>query len=560
MAVRVMDRGGRVSALSTLSRKKQITYEQTLVALQNTVMNAISMRTQAFQSQIDGKRKLNKECGYPDVISPESYVELWKRFGLAERVIKCKSEATWESSPDIYETEKQAKTKKGVKQDKSEWEKRLDELEKKHQIRAKLARLDELAGVGQYGVMLIGLNDGLKLSQPVAGINPKTGEPTPNAPKEREITSLRPFMEIDAKVVEWETDRLNPRYGKPKFYRLNLNEVSSTGKGSSSTSSGPNTLDNRVHWTRVVHFADECTSSEIFATPRAQACFNTLLDARKIAAAAPEMFWKGGFPGLGMKVDPAMFEAGMPIKINKKAIRKEIEDYQNGLQRYLALVGMEPVSLGVQVADPTQTMNMLLQLVATTIAVPLSVLLGTDQAKLGGANSTDQFSKQWSKRLSRRQNLKITPNLIRPFIDRLMHIGVLPRIEEYFVDWPNLDEETKAEKIKNAVMIADALSKYIAGDCRYVMPEKYFLTLVLGFSEEEADAMLEDGLELEEEDQAEADANVEAGLAPDGSPLPLPPVMKGPGAGGPLAKKKQVPPGTPKPTKKKKAPTKPPAE
>src|SRR5690606_25975697 len=158
-----------------------------------------------------------------------------------------------------------------------------------HNLWHYLERIDILSGIGHYGVLLIGLDDGMELDQPAAGLNER-GEPLPNRPQ-RKITFLRCFDESLAKVESYETDVTNPRFGQPRFYNLTFADTRAVSVIQGNTLS----VTKRVHWSRVVHIADNRTTSEIVGTPRMKDVFNYLYDLSKILGGSAEMFWKGGF-------------------------------------------------------------------------------------------------------------------------------------------------------------------------------------------------------------------------------------------------------------------------
>jgi hypothetical protein len=61
-----------------------------------------------------------------------------------------------------------------------------------------------------------------------------------------------------------------------------------------------------------------------------------------------------------------------------------------------------------------------LDYMAIALGVPKRVFMGSEQGEL----ASSQDSKSWGKRVIKRQNEYLTPMLIRPFIDRLIAMGV----------------------------------------------------------------------------------------------------------------------------------------
>ena len=69
--------------------------------------------------------------------------------------------------------------------------------------------------------------------------------------------------------------------------------------------------------------------------------------------------------------------------------------------------------------------------IALSMSVPYRIFIRTEEAKL----SSTQDINTMNKRITKRQGGYFTPMLLRPLIDRLIAFGVLPDIEEYFIEW-----------------------------------------------------------------------------------------------------------------------------
>jgi hypothetical protein len=225
-------------------------------------------------------------------------------------------------------------------------------------------------------------------------------------------------------------------------------------------------------------------NSDIYGQPRMERVFNRLLDIKKIAGGSGEMFWKGGFPGLSLE---AMPEADEQITFDPEATKDQMEKYMNGLQRYLALVGMQAKTLTVQVADPTPHLDVQLRLIATALGVPWRVFIGSEQSELASTQDT----RRWNKRLVHRRETYLTPYLIRPLVDRLSAAGALPTPKELIVKWPDPEAPNKTEQTQLAQQASEAMAKYVQSGSDVLMSPFHFLTLILGMSDDEATAVVE---------------------------------------------------------------------
>ena len=318
---------------------------------------------------------------------------------------------------------------------------------------------------------MLGTDDGKQLNEPVEGIDLKTGEKTGKKGKERKLLYLKPFDQSVVKIKTNESDVTSPRYGFPTMYTIDF-------AAETSNTSDINTKE--VHWTRVIHVADNRDISETLGIPRMRNVYNRILDVRKILSGSGEMFWKGGFPGYSLEVNPDLDVT--LTDTDKIAIRKEMKDYSDGLQRYIALTGISVKSLEPQVSDPKGHIDAQIKYIALSMSVPYRIFIGTEEAKL----ASTQDVKTMNKRVAKRQEGYLTPMLLRPLIDRLIAYGVLPEVDEYFVEWPDLNTPTDEDKAKVAVLKTEALAKYVQAGLDSLIAPKEYLMIIFGMTEEEA--------------------------------------------------------------------------
>jgi len=454
-------------------------------ALSILTSNATLMRQELLKKLLDGNgRDIDSECGYPTVITPQDYRNMYDREGIAGRIVDVWPEESWASAPLVYETESP--------DTETEFEKVWEEVAKKHKVFHFLARADQLSGVGRFGILLIGIDDGLELSEPVEGVNAIGDGRTGKGSVSKKIIYLRPFDESVVTISEYDRDVTSPRFGLPKFYNINFSDESG------------NSFSQKVHWHRAVHFADMREMSEVYGTPRMKKSYNRLLDIRKILSGSGEMFWRGAFPGYSFEVNQDA--NGGQVELDKESLRNEMENYTNGLQRYMALTGVTAKSLEPQVADPTGHLTAQLEVIALTLAIPKRILFGSEQAEL----ASTQDSKTWNKRLKRRQEEYVTPMVVRPFVDRLIALGVLPIVKEYYVSWPDVTAMSEKELAEVAKAWAEALARYVAGGVDQIVAPDEFLGIFAKLSVEEInqikeslDSYLEEERALHEEEQAD---------------------------------------------------------
>jgi hypothetical protein len=483
------------------------------------VANAMMSRTQLMSSLMDPRRDLNHECGYPETsqLTPQMYRNMFDRESVAARVVEVVPLETWKVQPSVFEDEDMDVET----QFEQAWEEMTNGLrgeswyqdEEGSPIWDALLRADVMSGVGSYGVLLLGADDGLPLNAP---LEPKPG---------RKLLFLRVFDESLAQISAYEMDMGNPRYGKPTMYLLTFADPAEVHSGQ-----GQITTTESVHWSRVVHLADNLGSSELFGVPRMRPVFNNLHNLCKLYGGSAEMYWRGAFPGISLETHPQL---GGDVEVDAAATRESMEQYMNGLQRYFSLMGMSAKSLAPQVVDPTPQINTQLEAICIKLGIPKRVFMGSERGEL----SSGQDKDTWDDRLRARQRMYVTPRLIVPFVDRCIVMGFLPEPEGYSVSWPDLSEANAIEQATNAGLITDAMSKYVGGSVDVLIEPKNFLTKVLHFTDEEAEEIseattshVEEGgisQPVDEREEAMADLDIvekEKSIEQIGKPKPVAPV------------------------------------
>jgi uncharacterized protein len=401
-----------------------------------------------------GKRDLYEALGYPVTLGFGDYLARYTRQDIAARIINAFPDACWGKVPEVQESH----------DSETPFEKAWKELLVQIPVWHYLKRIDRISGIGRYGILLIGFDDGKPLDKPVT-----------NASK---VIYLRPFTEELSSIQEWESDPKNERYGLPKTYQLTVSQPASIG-GIALTAK-PIT----VHYTRVLHVADELTTDDIYGTPRLQNVYNRLQDLELIAGGGAEMWWRGAFPGLGFKaIDGATFDdADIP------ALEGEIEDYIHGLKRYMKLKNIDIQQLNPQMSDSTKPFEVEITLISVATGIPKRILMGTERGEL----ASSQDGSEWDDRTEERRANYCIPRLIRPFIDRLISVGVLPTpSKSYDVYWSPVHIMNEKERAEIARTKTDAIIKYagtIGAD--EVIPPEIFLKDILGLGDDKVSLIL----------------------------------------------------------------------
>jgi len=143
-------------------------------------VNILSMRAQTLRDRSSQIRDYNNECKWPDTYSAWDYQKLYERHAIAARVVEVLVEESWKVQPLIYEDDDPT-TNTPFEED---WdglgasiagEKSYFKQEAGSTVLEHLKRADTLCGIGHYGIILIGLNDGKELHEPAAGSGLQVG-------------------------------------------------------------------------------------------------------------------------------------------------------------------------------------------------------------------------------------------------------------------------------------------------------------------------------------------------------------------------------------------------
>lgn len=468
--------GQKLEAKVNVQLNKRPT-DQHLQKLSSYMANSSILLARAGISSRLGKsfgdvRDVYTACGYPKVINFSDYSARYFRQDYAKRVVNAFPEATWRIAPEIYETEDNEKT---------DFEKAINRLIRKQRMFHYLNTVDKVSGIGRYGVLLLGLDDNKPWDQ----------EPTSAS----DIKYLQVFSQEDAPISEVVTDKNDPRYGLPLKYNISM------GTSIDGTNVG-NSMSVSVHWKRAIHIAEGCLTGDTWGTPRLECVYNRLQDVELITGGSAEMFWRGGFPGIS-------FEAPSDAELADSTadLDEEIENYIHGLNRYIRLVGLQAKQLSPTIADPKTHIEVQLQAISSATGIPVRILTGSERAELASA----QDDENWRSRVDERRRDFAEWGILRPTIDRLIDLGIVPPVADensdeethgYKVEWPDIHEMSEKESIELAKMTTEVISTYVNGGCESVISLHKFLTEILGWSEDEVESNLKD---LDEQAAEEAE-------------------------------------------------------
>lgn len=416
-------------------------YEQMRRAVALVANSLLADRAQiagAIGMQYDGRRDVFAAAGYPQQLTFQDYHGAYRRQDIARRIVAAKPAETWRLQPEVLDG---AKIEDG--KDDTEFAKAVKALaegtdigdidDTRHNLWHVAHRLDRVAGIGRYGVLYIGIKDGKDPAEPLdAGA----------AKGVKDLLYLSVYNEQTAALDTLVTDPSSPRFGLPEYYRL----TTKTGDGASTT-------EIRAHWSRCLHVAEDIDDDELYGTPRLEAAWNRLVDLLKILASSGEAAWKLSDPGYSITAGE-----GKRLPVDEAALANlqgQIEDFIDGLTRYLLLEGLEPQAIAGSIQDPTGLVLINVSLISAATGIPQRILLGSERGEL----SSQQDERNWAKQIETRQVTHVEPAIVMPLISRLVYAGVLPRPKsgKVSVKWLPLLESDKAAEATTAKAAAEAL-------------------------------------------------------------------------------------------------------
>lgn len=398
-----------------------------------------------------GDRDVYQALGYETTLNYQDFLSRYVRQDIAKAIIDRPVKATWQGELELIESEEA---------DKTPFEKAWNDLNRKLKLRTLLSRVDKLTGIGRYGALLLGLDD----------VNKIEDFEKPVRSGARKLLYVKPFGEESAKILIYESDPTNPRYGMPLIYSIEVADVSS---GSSTVV--------RVHHSRVIHVTDDNLESEVYGTPRLEAVYNRLMDLEKLIGGDAEMFWRGARPGYQGNVDKDY----QMTSTTKDDLKEQIDEYENGLRRILINEGVDLKALAQQIADPLNHVQAQLQMISAVTGIPIRILTGSERGEL----ASTQDAGEWKTYVQSRREDHAEPKIIRPFVDRLVELKILPTPEEYYrVDWLDLFSISEKERVEIGKSRANSIREYTTNPmAEALVPADLFLEIGLGLTQMQID-------------------------------------------------------------------------
>lgn len=380
-----------------------------------------------------------KDFGWPQNLSFDQFKRMYDRNSLAAAAVDKTVAKTWETFPEIWESEKAAKSK-------------IEEQISKHFRKIKLWRglmtADRRSLVGRYSAVILLLADGKPLSQPVEGTRLNI----------EDLVGVIPVWENQIRATKTISDPTDRLYGRPEMFEYR--EVSDTSSASRNIA---------VHRTRVIIWSEDGLMD---GASLLQAGYNDLLDAEKVRGSGGEGFWKTsrGAPIIeasqGLKPSDVAKNMGVDQSKLLDKINDQLEQFQQGFDKGLMLGGMTATPLTISLPQPEEFHSIPTATFAASIQMPVRILLGNQT----GERASTEDAKEWAKvNMARRVNYVIP--CIDQLIEWMVEFGMLKE-GDWTVGWGDLTDSTALEKIEQAGKMADINSKSPATELPVFTPDE----------------------------------------------------------------------------------------
>jgi hypothetical protein len=402
--------------------------ESTFRGLAGMLRRAILGRLTSFQ----GKRNYQEIFGWDSMITSDMMGYMYSRGGIAKRVVDSFPDAIWARPPALYID--------GVDSFTQEWNDAFKDLD----LWSVLHRLDRLAGLGHYAVLLIGVDSPGKLDTPLK----KAGK----------ITYLQPYSETSATIEEWDRVTTSPTFGKPLFYRIypeSGNGLTLSNTTAQNVKGSPSRPSMRVHASRILHVARGTLEDSIFGMPLMEPVWDYLTDLRKVVGSSSESYWISANRGLQADVDKDMaLSAG-----DAADLQDEIDDFYNGFRRFIRTKGVKLETLNNDLADPKSPFEVLITLISGTSGIPKRILLGSEAGQL----ASTQDKGNWAERIEEERSLHTEPHILRPFIKRMVEIGIITAqdVQKVVTQWPDAYRMSPLERGQTQAQTARSVANIV---------------------------------------------------------------------------------------------------
>ena len=381
----------------------------TLLDKVNSQMNTSNVYASLRSGTNDhGDQLHNVYCdfGYPNYLDFFNYWNMFRRFGIAARVVNLVPDLCWLMPPLVTSPNKQ-------------FESEFEMLVRKNKLWNRVKGLDKRQRVGRYAGLFVQVSDNKNPEEPMTSLN-GIGN----------IINLKPIYEGQLEVTQTEQDNRNPNYGNPTMYNYNSG---ATGNRNDEASTSYN-----IHPDRLIMAAEGADDGSIYGISTLENIFNDLIDLRKISGAGGEGFYQNtrNAPIINVKDS---YKA--PSEKDKERIEEEINDFLSKWQKKFIAKGMEFQYPNISLDNPKEIYTNSLNNIAAGSGLPTAIIIGQQTGARAPEKDDDLLLNQMQ---SRRENF--LDELVSDVIDWMIRYKALPAAP-YEIKWEDMLASSDSDKV-----------------------------------------------------------------------------------------------------------------
>jgi hypothetical protein len=342
-------------------------------------------------NSFNGKRNYQELFGWDNAITIDMMMYMYNRGGIAKRVVDAYPDATWARPPRLWAAGDDAWT--------AQWDALVDQID----MWDSLYRLDRLASLGHYAILVIGTdrpNLGVQLRDP------------------KRIMYMQAYGEQSVKIEEYDRNPASPNFGRPLLYKVYPDGNNLDPQIPSQMRSNYPRESFLVHHSRVIHCARGTLEDNIWGQPLMAPVWDYLTDLRKVVGSSSESYWIMANRGLQADVDKEM-------SLNaddQAALQTEMDEFFHGFRRFIRTKGVKINELQNDVADPKSPFDVLVTLISGATGIPKRILLGSEAGQL----ASTQDKGNWAERVEENRALHVEPHIVKPLVRFFLNNRLLP--------------------------------------------------------------------------------------------------------------------------------------
>lgn len=299
----------------------------------------------------DGKRDYNTIFGWGLDLQYSDYFAMYERNEFASVIVKKVAKACWNELPKIMSGETE------ILKDE------MAQLKKMGFFRA-LERADILNRIGNFSVLLIGMPDGQDLDKPVGSANDIQG------------MYFNPYNYDGIEIVSWDTNPESQRFNLPVIYQLQTTNHGEKGKDINVSSVN-------VHYSRIVHMAEDALDSSIEGRSSLKPGWNALINTLKVTGGSAEAYFRNARQQLALEADKdARLKKGSD---ELKTLKDNVEDFNNSWDPVLRLQNMKANHLQIDMISPRESFDINVEGLSGETGIPIRIFTGKGGGQTTGA-------------------------------------------------------------------------------------------------------------------------------------------------------------------------------